>query len=62
MKNATYAKLVEAMEEIINLENSARDGVVYESLAGNMADVAEIVYDACLKGQSYAKDETETTT
>lgn len=62
MKLTTYHTLVAAMEKVINEENNDRDGMVYGSLATDMADVAQVVYDACLKGQSYAKDETEETT
>lgn len=62
MKSSTFAHLVTAMDAIISRENEDRDGVVYESLGDDMARAAKLVYDAALKAQSYAKDESERTT
>ena len=62
MKPKTFANLVEVIEDVINKENEDRDGVVYQTLSEDMANAARLVYDSCLKGQSYAKDETEETT
>lgn len=57
MKPMTFAKLVEAIDKVIELENSNRDGYVYEELASEMATAARLVYDACLDGQQFAKSE-----
>jgi hypothetical protein len=54
--------MVEVLEDIIGEENEDRTGVVYQNLARDMATAARLVYDSCLKGQSYAEDETEVTT
>lgn len=62
MKPRTFSYLVDAMEEVIGVEDEDREGVVYTSLAKDMARAAELIYDSCLKGQSYSKDETEVTT
>lgn len=62
MKSRTFANMVEVLEDIIGAENEDRDGIVYLSLAEDMARAAALVYDSCLKGQSYAKDESEETT
>jgi hypothetical protein len=62
MKPRTFANMVECLEDIIAEENEDRDGTVYQSLAEDMAKAAALVYDACLKGQSYAESETEVTT
>jgi len=62
MKDRTFSNLVEVLEGIIGEENEYRDGVVYENLARDMAAAARLVYDSCLKGQSYAKSESEVTT
>lgn len=62
MKARTFANMVEVLNDIIGEENDERDGVVYESLAEDMAKAAALVYDASLKAQSYAENETEKTT
>jgi len=62
MKRETYKILAAAMERVIQEETADRTGVVYGNLRYDMADAAELVYDTCLKGQSYAKNETEVTT
>lgn len=62
MKARTFANMVEVLGDIIGEENDDRDGVVYATLAEDMANAARLVYDSCLKGQSYAASETETTT
>lgn len=62
MKARTFANMVEVLTDIIGEEDDDREGVVYESLAEDMAKAAALVYDASLKGQSYAQDETEKTT
>lgn len=62
MKPRTFSNMAEVLEDIISEEDEARDGVVYASLAADMAAAVRLVYDACLKGQAYAKDESETTT
>ena len=62
MKIRTFANMVEVLGDIIAEEDEDRNGAVYESLAEDMANAARLVYDACLKGQSYAKNEKEETT
>lgn len=62
MKARTFANMVEVMNDIIGEENEDRDGIVYETLAEDMASAARLVYDAALKAQSYAESETEATT
>lgn len=62
MKARTFANMVEVLGDIIGEEDEDRDGAVYASLAEDMANAARLVYDSCLKGQSYAKNETEQTT
>ena len=62
MKTETYKLLAAAMERVIQEENADRTSVVYGNLHYDMADAAELVYDSCLRGQSYAKNETEVTT
>lgn len=62
MKSRTFANMVEVLEDIIGEEDEDRDGVIYASLAQDMARAAQLVYDSCLKSQSYAKNESETTT
>lgn len=62
MKARTFANMVEVLGDIIGEENEDRDGIVFPSLADDMAKAARLVYDSCLKGQQYAKDETEATT
>lgn len=62
MKSKMFQQLVDSIDEAILLENGDRKDFVYESLAKDMAGAARLVYDACLKGQSFAKDETEQTT
>jgi hypothetical protein len=54
--------MVEVLGDIIAEEDEDRDGVVYATLAEDMARAARLVYDSCLKGQAYAEHETETTT
>lgn len=55
-----YAHLVKAMDKL--LEDSdfnnerPQDGYVYEMLAEDMADAAKSVYNACMAGQKFAKD------
>lgn len=62
MKDKTFANMVEVLEDIIGEENENREGLVYPALAQDMATAARLVYDSCLKGQSYAENETEVTT
>jgi hypothetical protein len=62
MKNQMFQKIVDAIDNAMLLENGDREGVVYDSLAKDMARAARVVYDACLKGQDYDKNETERTT
>jgi hypothetical protein len=49
--------LLAAMEALLETsdEERANQGYVYERLALDMAKAAELVYDACLKGQQYAE-------
>lgn len=62
MKPRTFANMVECLQEIICEENEDRTAMVYGTLAEDMAKAAALVYDSCLKGQSYAESETEVTT
>jgi hypothetical protein len=62
MKLRTYEMMVAALDRVIENENNDREGYVYGNLVHDMAKAAELVYDSCLKGQSYAKDGTEVTT
>lgn len=57
MKPMTFAKLVEAIDKLIELENDVRDVYVYEELASEMAAAARLVYDACIDGQQFAKEQ-----
>jgi len=57
MKAMTFAKLVEAIEEVLAEEDDDREGYIYDELAEEMAKAARLVYDACLDGQRFAKDQ-----
>lgn len=55
MKAATFAVLVEFMEQAIAQEDNDRDGWVYPRLSEDMAIAARAVYDACLRGSEVEK-------
>jgi hypothetical protein len=55
MQARHYAKLVEMMEAFLYQTDGSRDGYVYEQLADDMAYAAKLVYQACERGQAFAK-------
>jgi hypothetical protein len=59
MKAATFAVLVEKMEEVIEEENEDREGFVYPRLSDDMALAARAVYDACRRGSEFAVNENK---
>ena len=43
------------MDKVIALEDDDRSGMVYDTLAVDMAKAAKLVYNACLRAQVYAE-------
>lgn len=50
-----FAKLVEAINDVIGNDDDEREGYVYPALSENMADAARLVYNSCLRGQEFAE-------
>jgi diacylglycerol kinase len=59
MHPMTYAKLVSAIEKVLDdqaeCDHRTDDGYIYDTLAKDMASGAELVYDASMRAQEFAE-------